>query len=77
MNENSTCERDTILAHARYSNEEYLIEFKSYYYILELIHEYHDPMYLLPNEEFIEARRILPNEVPETCLVRVNELVFE
>lgn len=72
-----TPENDAVHAHGRYSDEEYLIELKSYHYILELIQEYHEPMYFLPDEEFIEARRLVRDDVPETCWVRVNELVFE
>lgn len=62
--------------HNRFSSEEYLIDHKTYRYILEFIKISHEPIHLLPDDEYISAKKLLDDEHTEMCKVRINEMVF-
>ncbi|WP_258104298.1 hypothetical protein [Marinoscillum sp. MHG1-6] len=66
-----------LLVRNRYRNEEYLIDQRTYEYLMDFIHLNHQSIYELPDDEMIEADKLLSNRITTHCHVRINELIFE
>lgn len=64
-------------AHDRYSKIEYLIDQRTYHYILDLVQFYHESIYWLPDDEHVKALRIDDDRHNSPCEIQVNHLIFE
>ena len=68
--------KDHFQIHNRYSDEEYLIDDKTYRYVLEFVKLSHESIYLLPDDECVHAQKLIDDEHTELCTIRINEMVF-
>lgn len=69
--------KDHLLAHNRFTKEEYLIDMTTYEYIVDFVRENHEPIYLIPDDEYIQVRKLLREGTTMDCQLRINELVFD
>ena len=68
--------RDTVTVRNRFSHELYAIEFHDFQKITDLIHLYHENIYNLPDHERIRAVPLKATHRSNSCLLKVNEIVF-
>ncbi len=68
--------KDHFQIHNRFSNEEYLIDYNTYRYVQEFVRMSHESIHLLPDDEYISARKFLDSERTEVCSLRINQIVF-
>ena len=71
-----TSQDSDLLVRNRFSHDVYRISARSYEKILELIRFYHESIYRLPDEEYIEAEKIEDEKHYRKCNLRVNEIMF-
>ncbi len=69
--------KNHLLVHNRYTKDEYLIDMTTYEYIIDFVKENHEPIYLIPDDEYVQARKLLSENSTVDCQLRINELVFE
>jgi hypothetical protein len=62
--------------HNRFSDAEYLIDHKTYRYVLDFVKMAHQSIHQVPDDEFVLAKRLVDDEHTETCTLRINEMVF-
>ncbi|MFT6867711.1 MAG: hypothetical protein ACJA08_002555 [Cyclobacteriaceae bacterium] len=69
--------KDHYLAHNRYTQAEYLIDQKTYRYIMEYISEFRYSMHMIPDDEFVDCHKLIDDDTTANCRIKINELVFE
>ncbi len=69
--------KEHYLAHHRYSSDEYLIDQKTYRYIMNFISNFRYSMYDIPDDELIQCDKLIDGQHTERCTIRINQLVFE
>ncbi len=69
--------RNHYLVHHRYSKDEYLIDQKTYNYIMAYISEFRYSMHMIPNDEMVDCQKIIGSDEVFPCQMKINELVFE
>lgn len=65
------------LAHHRYNQDEYLLDQKTYQYIMDYVSNLRYSIYMIPDGEYVECEKIIDKNETMHCSVRINELVFE
>ncbi len=64
------------LAKDRYDSKEYLIDQKTYTHIIDLVHFYHESIYMLPDDEVVHVQKLEGPEHTSPCDIPVNHIVF-
>lgn len=77
MNLDQKILKNHYLAHHRYTNDEYLLDQKTYQYIMNFVSNFRYSMHMIPDDEWINCERLINEKDTEHCSVRINELVFE
>lgn len=67
---------DSVIVKGRFDHRLYSIGSRDYNHILDLINQYHESIYNLPDEERVVATPLLEGNHPDRCVLRVNEMVF-
>lgn len=68
--------RESVIVKGRFDQQLYSIATRDYFKILELVRNYHESIYNLPDEERVSARPLWKDYPGEQCVLRVNEVVF-
>ncbi|MEQ8581606.1 MAG: hypothetical protein RIC30_07805 [Marinoscillum sp.] len=61
----------------RFDHSRYELSQATYYQIIDLIKFYHEPMYLLPDDEVVTVERLIDQHHSEHCMIKVNHLILE
>lgn len=64
------------LVKTRFAKDEYLIDQKTYFHIMDLVRFYHESIYMLPDDEYVRAEKIDDPHHTSPCDIQVNHLVF-
>ncbi|MFY0607229.1 MAG: hypothetical protein JXR10_10960 [Cyclobacteriaceae bacterium] len=65
------------LAHHRFSDDEFLIDQKTYQYITSFITNFRYSLYTIPDDEKIWCDKILNECLTERVEIQINALMFE
>ena len=76
QNESVMNSSESVIVKGRYDHRLYSIGIRDYNQILDLINQYHESIYNLPDEERVMATPLLEGNTHDRCVLRVNEVVF-
>ena len=68
--------QESVLVKGRFDQQLYSIANRDYDKIMELVRNYHESIYNLPDDERVSARPLWEDSPGQQCTLRVNEVVF-
>lgn len=65
------------LIHHRYNQEEYLIDERTYQYLIEYVSRLHYSLHMVPENEWIHCKKLIGKSKTLHSEIPINSIVFE